>query len=189
MKVVVVVGTKGPFPRLVAAVEGWAAANPGAEVWMQHAEPGKDAERPGWSARASAPHAAVLEAMAAADAVVCHAGSGTLRDALKLGHTPVVVPRLAKFGEHVNDHQLELVEALGSRIVACTDVERPGAMGDAIEAAAARRSGAGEATLPGEALIADLRATLQQVRPARRAPLVWQALEAATRPARRWLRR
>jgi hypothetical protein len=41
------------------------------------------------------------------------------------------VRRLARVGEH----ELELVEALGDRIVACTDVERPGALGDAIEAA------------------------------------------------------
>ncbi len=47
-----------------------------------------------------------------ADVVICHAGVGTLWSSLREGHTPLVVPRLGSLGEHVNDHQLEIVEAL-----------------------------------------------------------------------------
>jgi UDP-N-acetylglucosamine transferase subunit ALG13 len=50
--------------------------------------------------------------MARADAVVCHAGVGTLWSAIRAGHRPLVVPRRAGLGEIVNDHQLEIVEAL-----------------------------------------------------------------------------
>lgn len=50
--------------------------------------------------------------MARADVVICHAGVGTLWSALREGHKPLVVPRLGSLGEHVNDHQLEIVEAL-----------------------------------------------------------------------------
>jgi len=49
-----------------------------------------------------------------ADVVVTHAGCGTLRQAIRLGKTPVVMPRLRRYGEHVNDHQLELLEAFSS---------------------------------------------------------------------------
>ncbi len=60
-----------------------------------------------------------------ADVVVCHAGVGTLSDALRRGHRPIVVPRRAAFGEIVNDHQLEIVAALGQegRIEVAEDAE------------------------------------------------------------------
>jgi UDP-N-acetylglucosamine transferase subunit ALG13 len=51
--------------------------------------------------------------MREADVVVTHAGVGSVLCAREAGHVPVVVPRLHRFGEHVDDHQLELVAALG----------------------------------------------------------------------------
>lgn len=47
--------------------------------------------------------------------VICHAGAGTLSHVLATGKTPVVVPRRAKYGEVVDDHQLELLEAFVAR--------------------------------------------------------------------------
>lgn len=44
--------------------------------------------------------------------VICHAGVGTLFHVLSTGKVPVVVPRRKQYGEHVDDHQLELVQAL-----------------------------------------------------------------------------
>jgi len=49
------------------------------------------------------------------DYVVCHGGTGTLSAALQCGRRPIVVPRLARFSEHVNDHQLDVVRALAAR--------------------------------------------------------------------------
>lgn len=184
MKVVVVVGTKGPFPRLVDAVVAWAAAREGVTVWAQFAGGTLPV---GAEGVVFAPHAEVLAAMNGADVVVCHAGSGTIRDALKLGHVPVVVPRLAKHGEHVNDHQLELVEALGERIAGCVAVEEAAALDAAMARALAGRALAGE--LPGEALRADLARALATVEPAARAKWVWGALEVATWPLRGLLRK
>ena len=46
-----------------------------------------------------------------ADVVVSHGGAGTLINALRLGKKLVVAPRLEKFGEHTNDHQLDLARA------------------------------------------------------------------------------
>lgn len=50
----------------------------------------------------------------AAQVVVTHAGYGTLREVLRFGKTPVVMPRRKQFGEHVDDHQLDVVQAYGS---------------------------------------------------------------------------
>ncbi|MDI1448113.1 glycosyltransferase [Polyangium sp. 6x1] len=60
-----------------------------------------------------------------ADVVVCHAGVGTLADALRRGHRPIVAARRAGFGEIVNDHQLEIVTVLGQegRIEVAEDAE------------------------------------------------------------------
>jgi UDP-N-acetylglucosamine transferase subunit ALG13 len=43
--------------------------------------------------------------------VVCHAGAGTVLSATCLGKRPVAVPRLKRFGEMVDDHQVDLVDA------------------------------------------------------------------------------
>ncbi len=47
--------------------------------------------------------------------IVAHAGIGSVIDALKAGRPLVVVPRLKKFREHNNDHQLDLARAVERR--------------------------------------------------------------------------
>ena len=44
-----------------------------------------------------------------ADYVITHGGVGTIIDSLNLGKKVIAVPRLKKYKEHVNDHQLEIV--------------------------------------------------------------------------------
>ena len=44
------------------------------------------------------------------DIVICHAGSGAIFDSIRNGHKPYVLPRLQKFKEHNDDHQLDLYE-------------------------------------------------------------------------------
>lgn len=65
-----------------------------------------------------------IELIKQAEVVICHAGAGTLIHALQAGRTPVVMPRLAKYGEHVDDHQLELVSMLAGegRIIPAYEV-------------------------------------------------------------------
>lgn len=53
--------------------------------------------------------------------VVCHAGVGSILTALQHGKPTIVVPRKKKYGEHVDDHQLEIAnkwEEEGKIIVA-----------------------------------------------------------------------
>lgn len=61
------------------------------------------------------PFEAIRDLMRGADVVVCHAGVGTIMTALSFGRRPVVVPRLASRGEHVDDHQLQIVAKLSQR--------------------------------------------------------------------------
>lgn len=42
--------------------------------------------------------------------VITHAGSGSITTSLKLNKYVLVMPRLKKYNEHINDHQLEIVE-------------------------------------------------------------------------------
>lgn len=54
-------------------------------------------------------------AMREADVIVAHAGTGTALTAFELGRCPVLVPRRASHGEHVDDHQLVTARALAER--------------------------------------------------------------------------
>lgn len=55
-----------------------------------------------------------------AEVVITHAGAGSMIQSLKNQKKTLAVPRLSKYGEHVNDHQLELskkLEELGYLLV------------------------------------------------------------------------
>ncbi len=69
-----------------------------------------------------------------ADLLIMHAGAGSVIHAIEAGKVPVVMPRRAAFGEHVNDHQVELAQALAEtgKVVAA---ERPEDLGKAIRVA------------------------------------------------------
>jgi UDP-N-acetylglucosamine transferase subunit ALG13 len=54
--------------------------------------------------------AELLACMRTADAIISHAGAGTIMCARNLGHTPIIVPRLVRYGETVDDHQVELAQ-------------------------------------------------------------------------------
>lgn len=47
--------------------------------------------------------------MAKSDIVIAHGGTGAIITAVKQGKKVIAVPRLAKYGEHVDDHQIQLV--------------------------------------------------------------------------------
>ena len=45
-----------------------------------------------------------------ADLIICHAGVGTILTALKKNKKIIAAARLKQYGEHVNDHQLQILE-------------------------------------------------------------------------------
>ena len=103
----VTVGThQQPFTRLIRALD----ALPSAELVVQHGF----AEAPHGVARAVRfmPFPEMLENFQRADTVITHAGVGSILCATNVGHVPIVVPRLKRHREHVDDHQLELMHAL-----------------------------------------------------------------------------
>lgn len=62
------------------------------------------------------------------DIVITHGGTGAIIGAIKKEKKVIAVPRLAKYGEHVDDHQLQLLgqfEGMGI-IDVCYDINRLG---------------------------------------------------------------
>ena len=47
--------------------------------------------------------------------IITHGGPASFIAPLQIGKIPIVVPRQEKYGEHVNDHQLEFVEQIEKR--------------------------------------------------------------------------
>lgn len=59
-----------------------------------------------------------------ADIVVSHGASGSIMKALKAGKKVIAVTRLQKYGEHINDHQIQNNEAFSlNRYVLMADLE------------------------------------------------------------------
>ena len=48
--------------------------------------------------------------MSKCDIVITHGGTGAIITALKQEKKVIAIPRLVKYGEHVDDHQVQLVE-------------------------------------------------------------------------------
>jgi len=61
-----------------------------------------------------------------ADIVITHGGTGAIIGAVKQGKKVIAVPRLAKYGEHVDDHQLQIVEEFDNMnfICQCRDCDK-----------------------------------------------------------------
>lgn len=107
------------FDRMMEAL----AALPAAELEVQH---GPSQPPPGAVAIPFLPFDDLAARIQAADIVVSHAGVGSILCAIRAGHTPVIFPRLKRYGETVDDHQEELAKALarqGTAIVARSGVE------------------------------------------------------------------
>jgi UDP-N-acetylglucosamine transferase subunit ALG13 len=69
-------------------------------------------------ARRSLPWADLSVAMKEADVVVAHTGIGSAIDAMEAGKCPVLVPREARHGEHIDDHQRQIAAELAARRLA-----------------------------------------------------------------------
>ena len=125
--------TQIPFERFVRALQSL----PGEQLLVQHGP----VDPPPGAARTNAfmQFPEMIESMEAADVVVCHAGAGSILCALRAGHTPVVVPRLKRYQETVDDHQVEFSRALAAegKVIAVEDL---GQLGAAVASAPPRRS-------------------------------------------------
>ena len=82
-----------------------------------------------------APYDSLVEMIGAADAVVTHGGPASIALAIAHGHSPIIVPRDPRYGEHVDDHQVRFASWLSGRrdVVVVRDVrELEAAIRDAV---------------------------------------------------------
>lgn len=66
--------------------------------------------------------------MAKCNMLITHGGTGAIIGAVKIGKKVIAVPRKAKYGEHVDDHQFQLIAQFNELdlICACQDCEELG---------------------------------------------------------------
>ena len=57
--------------------------------------------------------------MEEASFVICHGGVGSIVSSIKAGKKVIAVPRYEKYGEHVNDHQVQIVESFNEQGLIC----------------------------------------------------------------------
>ena len=121
------VGTQFPFDRLVKAVDQAAGLNGFDEKIV--AQIGDSSYCPkNFEAVRSVEKAVFDRYFAEADGIISHAGMGTITMALDHKKPLLVMPRMKKYGEVVNDHQLAIVkkfEQLGYLLVAYSAEEVP----------------------------------------------------------------
>lgn len=97
---------KKPFHRLLQAVQENVALLP-EPVIVQHGHTPFAAA--GCRAVAFLKMEDFQREVASAEVVILHGGAGSIITALQAGQMPIVMPRRAGFGEHVDDHQQDLV--------------------------------------------------------------------------------
>lgn len=108
--VFVTVGTDHhPFERLMRWIEE-ATEEQGIKAIVQH---GSTEPPAGVEAVEMMDVDELFTSLRLADLVVCHGGPGSIMEARAAGHTPIVVPREHRYGEHVDDHQVRFATRLG----------------------------------------------------------------------------
>jgi UDP-N-acetylglucosamine transferase subunit ALG13 len=120
--VFVTVGTDHhPFDRLVGWIDRWEPPAP-VRVVVQYGTAVAPRAAEGAPFLAPDELAGILRA---ADAVVCAGGPGAIMEARAAGLRPIVVPRRAGLGEHVDDHQRAFAHFMAGRdLVTLVDDER-----------------------------------------------------------------
>lgn len=58
--------------------------------------------------------------------IITHAGTGVIINAIKKGKKVIAIPRLKKYGEHVDDHQIQLIKQFEKLnfIESCYSIEK-----------------------------------------------------------------
>ena len=108
-KVVVTVGSLDfPFDRMLRRAAGIIPA--GAEVLWQVGT--SDVSEIGIQGRRTVPADELAAAIAEADVVIAHAGTGSALAAHEAGRCPLLISRESTFGEHIDNHQEQTAKYL-----------------------------------------------------------------------------
>lgn len=123
----VTVGThEQPFDRLVEHIDHLVETGAiSEEVVIQSGFSNYEPKHCRWSKLL--PHKEVRELVENARIVITHGGPASFMMPLQMGKIPIVVPRKADYGEHVNNHQVSFCQAVEQRqgnIVLVEDVEQ-----------------------------------------------------------------
>lgn len=72
------------------------------------------------------PNEDYLKLISETDLIIAHGGVGSILDGLNSNKKIIVAPRLKEYGEHVNDHQLEIINEFEKRgyILALRDFDK-----------------------------------------------------------------
>ncbi|HEX8094463.1 glycosyltransferase [Jatrophihabitans sp.] len=131
---VVTVGTDHHrFDRLMDWLERWNTGRPGAVRW--HVQYGSTRPMAGTDGFDMKPREDLLELLRSADVVVTQGGPGGIMDSRECGTVPIVVPRLARLEEVVDDHQVAFARQLAGRglvVVAESEAELHAALDRAV---------------------------------------------------------
>jgi UDP-N-acetylglucosamine transferase subunit ALG13 len=123
----VTVGTQLPFERLVAAVDNWSGTkSPKPEVLAQVGAGSLDYGN--LRSVRTLDGAQYSAAIADAELIIAHAGTGSILTALDLGIPVIVMPRDDRRGEHRDDHQMQTarqLEKMGLVSIAWSEKELP----------------------------------------------------------------
>ena len=123
------VGTQLPFDRLIRALDDWARVHSDTEIFAQIGRGGYEPRHIGWSHEIDPQE--FRRRLQACDAIVAHAGMGTIISGVELGKRVIVMPRRAALGEHRNEHQLATVARLG-HLAGLEIVHEPADLGAAL---------------------------------------------------------
>jgi UDP-N-acetylglucosamine transferase subunit ALG13 len=131
---VVTVGTDHHhFDRLMTWLESWTRQNPGKVRWVvQHGSSRRMQDAENFDMK---PHAELLTLLASAQVIVTQGGPGGIMDSRTVGVKPIAVPRLAEFGEVVDDHQVSFCKHLAANdliVHASTETELHAALDEAV---------------------------------------------------------
>jgi len=111
--VLLTVGTDHhPFERAVRWLDSWSPQGADARRLVQH---GTSTSPQVGEGHAYLDYDRLQSALDEAAVVVCHGGPATIVEARRHGRLPVVLPRSAARGEHVDDHQVAFTAALARR--------------------------------------------------------------------------
>jgi UDP-N-acetylglucosamine transferase subunit ALG13 len=111
-RIVVIVGTDHhPFDRLIGWTNDWLGRHPELTqaFFVQSGAASVAPACPGSRFLDPGQLGALLDM---ADVMICHGGPGSIADAWARGLVPIVVPRLRRFGEVVDDHQVDFCRKL-----------------------------------------------------------------------------
>lgn len=157
----VTVGTQLPFERLVAAVDNWSGTkSPKPEVLAQVGAGRLDYVN--LRSVRTLDGAQYSAAVADAELIIAHAGTGSILTALDYGIPVIVMPRDNRRGEHRDDHQMQTarqLETMGLVSIAWSETELPLLIDDKLR----RPRGASTMRKRGTELVDFLRSYLRDV--------------------------